>query len=69
MNTLLYKYISRGKNGIYSGFRSYEVHLKPPYRLRGGFRGGVLVPHNIGKCCMNINHAVMTKLSDRFAKV
>jgi hypothetical protein len=38
--------------GSYSGFRSYEVHLKPPYRLRGGFGGGVLVPHNIGKCCI-----------------
>ncbi|MFM6276914.1 MAG: hypothetical protein ACKN9K_01185, partial [Dolichospermum sp.] len=34
------------------GFRSYEVHIKPPLEERGGGWGwGDFVPHNIGKCC------------------
>ncbi|MTJ32739.1 hypothetical protein FJR37_25025 [Aphanizomenon sp. UHCC 0183] len=36
---------------IYSGFRSYEVHLSPLIACGEGVGGGVLVPHNTGKCC------------------
>ena len=35
----------------YSGFRSYEVHLSPLLARGEGVEGGVLVPHNTGKCC------------------
>jgi hypothetical protein len=35
----------------YSGFRSYEVHLSPLLACGEGVGGGVLVPHNTGKCC------------------
>ncbi|MFM6826758.1 MAG: hypothetical protein ACKPKT_13685, partial [Dolichospermum sp.] len=35
----------------YRGFRSYEVHIKPPPCLRGGVGGGVILYPLIGKCC------------------
>ena len=43
-------YIKR--DNYYSGFRSYEVHLSPLIACGEGVGGGVLVPHNTGKCCI-----------------
>ncbi len=37
---------------IYSGFRSYEVHLSPLIACGEGVGGGVLIPHNTWKCCI-----------------
>ncbi|MBS3028925.1 MAG: hypothetical protein HCA25_18085 [Dolichospermum sp. DET50] len=39
---------------IYSGFRFYELHLSPLIACGEGVGGGVLVPHNTGKCCSSI---------------